>query len=46
MLFQKPGFKVMGTSSAAIATSPGNKDGEKMSFVELLRIVKNIQSKI
>lgn len=36
----------MGTSSTAIATSPGYKDEEKMPFAELLRIVKNIQSKI
>ncbi len=46
LLFQKLGFKAIGTSSAAIATSLGYEDGEKMSFEDLLRIVKNIQSKI
>lgn len=44
--FQKLGFKAIGTSSAAIATSLGYEDGEKMPFEDLLRIVKNIQSKI
>ncbi len=46
LLFQKLGFKAVGTSSAAIATSLGYEDGEKMPFEDLLRIVKNIQSKI
>ena len=46
ILFQKLGFKAIGTSSAAIATSLGYEDGEKMPFEDLLRIVKNIQSKI
>ncbi|VAW39633.1 Probable carboxyvinyl-carboxyphosphonate phosphorylmutase [hydrothermal vent metagenome] len=46
VLFQKLGFQAIGTSSAAIATSLGYEDGEKMPFVDLLRIVKNIQSKI
>ncbi len=46
LLFQKLGFKAIGTSSAAIATSLGYEDGEKMPFEDLLRIVKNIQSKI
>jgi len=46
LLFQKLGFKAIGTSSAAIATSLGYEDGEKMPFKDLLRIVKNIQSKI
>ncbi len=46
LLFQKLGFKAIGTSSAAIATSLGYEDGEKMQFEDLLRIVKNIQSKI
>ena len=46
LLFQKLGFKAIGTSSAAIATSLGYEDGEKMPFDELLRIVKSIQSKI
>jgi len=46
LLFQKLGFKAIGTSSAAIATSLGYEDGEKMPFKDLLRIVKRIQSKI
>ncbi len=46
LLFQKSGFKAIGTSSAAIAASLGYEDGEKMPFKDLLRIVKNIQSKI
>ena len=46
LLFQKLGFKAIGTSSAAIATSLGYEDGEKMPFEDLLRIVKSIQSKI
>ncbi len=46
LLFQKQGFKAVGTSSGAIATSLGYEDGEKMPFEDLLRIVKNIQSKI
>jgi len=46
LLFQKIGFKAVGTSSAAIATSLGYEDGEKMPFEDLLRIVKNIQAKI
>lgn len=46
ILFQKLGYKAIGTSSAAIATSLGYEDGEKMPFSDLLRIVKNIQSKI
>ncbi len=46
LLFQKLGFKAIGTSSAAIATSLGYEDGESMPFGELLRIVKSIQSKV
>ncbi len=46
LLFEKLGFKAIGTSSAAIATSLGYEDGEKMPFEDLVRIVRNIQSKI
>jgi len=46
LLLEKSGFKAIGTSSAAVATSLGYEDGEKMPFEELLRIVKNIQLKI
>lgn len=46
LLFQKLGYKAIGTSSAAVATSLGYEDGEDMPFEELLRVIKNIQSKI
>ncbi|WP_456442581.1 isocitrate lyase/PEP mutase family protein [Psychroserpens sp.] len=46
LLFEKLGFKAIGTSSAAIATSLGYEDGEHMPFNELVRIVKSIQTKI
>lgn len=46
LLFQKLGYKAIGTSSSAVAASMGYEDGEKMPFEDLLRIVKNIQSKI
>lgn len=38
------GFKAIGTSSAAIASSLGYEDGEQLSFDELLYIVKRITS--
>lgn len=46
LTFQKLGFKAIGTSSAAIATSLGYEDGEKMPFGDLLKITKDIQDKI
>jgi len=46
LIFQNLGFKAIGTSSAAIATSLGYQDGEKMPFEDLLKIVKNIQLNI
>jgi len=46
LLLEKSGFKAIGTSSGAVASSLGYEDGEKMPFEELLRIVKNILSKI
>jgi len=39
---EKLGFKAIGTSSAAIATSLGYVDGENMSFDELYYVVKRI----
>ncbi|MCF6312454.1 MAG: isocitrate lyase/phosphoenolpyruvate mutase family protein [Verrucomicrobiales bacterium] len=45
-IFQDLGFKAVGTSSAAIASTLGYEDGENMPFDDLLRIVANIQSKI
>jgi len=46
LIFEKAGFKAIGTSSAAIATSLGYEDGEKMPFEDLLQIVKSIQLKV
>jgi 2-methylisocitrate lyase-like PEP mutase family enzyme len=46
LIFQKLGFKAIGTSSAAIAASLGYEDGERMSFEHLLKITKDIQDKI
>lgn len=40
----KAGFQCMGTSSAAIATMLGYRDGEEMSFSELHYIVQRIVS--
>ncbi|MBL4659635.1 MAG: isocitrate lyase/phosphoenolpyruvate mutase family protein [Alcanivoracaceae bacterium] len=45
LLFQKLGFKAIGTSSDAIAKTLGYEDGEKIPFSQLLRTVKNIQKK-
>lgn len=45
ILFEKMGYKSIGTSSVAIATSLGYEDGEIMSFDELLQIVKSIKAK-
>jgi len=45
-IFQNSGFKAVGTSSAAIATTLGYEDGENMPFDDLLRVVSSIQSKI
>jgi 2-methylisocitrate lyase-like PEP mutase family enzyme len=41
---EKLGFKVIGTSSGAIATMLGYNDGEEISFDELLYIVKRIKA--
>lgn len=46
LMFEKSGYKAIGTSSAAIANSLGYEDGEQMSFEELNTIVKLIASKI
>ncbi len=45
-IFEEKGYKAVGTSSAAIASSLGLDDGEQMSFEQLNSIVKNITSKI
>lgn len=41
---KKAGFKAIGTSSAAVADVLGYRDGEEMSFEELLYVVKRIRS--
>jgi len=46
LMFEKLGYKAIGTSSAAIANSLGYDDGEQMGFEELNTIVKRITSKI
>ncbi|MBS1597495.1 MAG: isocitrate lyase/phosphoenolpyruvate mutase family protein [Bacteroidetes bacterium] len=45
-LFEKNGFKAIGTSSGAIASSLGFEDGEKISFDDLLFVVAKIISVI
>ncbi len=42
ILFEKKGYKSIGTSSAAVAASLGYEDGEEMSFNELLNVVSAI----
>ncbi len=46
LLFQKAGFKAVGTSSAAITASLGYDDGEDMPFEDLVWMVKKIHSKV
>lgn len=46
ILAEKAGFKALGTSSHAIAFAMGYKDGEEISFDELLFIVKRIISAV
>jgi len=46
LLFEKLGYKAIGTSSAAIANSLGYEDGEQISFEQLNYIVKLITSKV
>ncbi|TRX48302.1 isocitrate lyase/phosphoenolpyruvate mutase family protein [Fulvivirga sp. M361] len=43
---EKINFQALGTSSSAIASMLGYKDGEQMSFVELEYIVKRIVSNV
>lgn len=45
LLFEKLGYRAIGTSSAAIAESLGYEDGEEMSFHELLSVVKLIKER-
>ncbi len=46
LIFEKQGYKAIGTSSAAIASSLGLEDGEQMSFEQLNSITKLITSKV
>jgi 2-methylisocitrate lyase-like PEP mutase family enzyme len=45
IMFERKGYKAIGTSSAAIAASLGYKDGENMSFEALFHIVRDIKAK-
>ncbi len=42
LIYQKSGYKAIGTSSAAIAHSLGYEDGESMPFQDYLFIIKRI----
>lgn len=46
IIFQKQNYKALGSSSAAIANSLGLEDGEEIDFEELVKIVKQITSKV
>jgi len=46
LMMQKIGYKVLGTSSLAIANSIGFEDGEEISFDTLYQICKQIISKV
>lgn len=43
-IIEKAGYNAMGTSSGAIASSLGYKDGEQIPFEEMLYIVKRIKA--
>lgn len=46
LMMEKSGYKVLGTSSLAIANSFGYEDGEEISFEVLYQISKQIISKV
>ncbi len=46
LMFERVGYKALGTSSAAIASSLGYEDGEQIIFDELHAIVKSITAKV
>lgn len=46
LICQKLGFRVIGTSSAAVARSLGYEDGEDMPFDDLWRVVKAIRGHV
>jgi 2-methylisocitrate lyase-like PEP mutase family enzyme len=41
-IFEKTGYKAIGTSSQAVATSLGYEDGEKMPFDTLLQLARQV----
>lgn len=43
LVYEKTGFKALGTSSAAVAASMGYGDGEKMPFDRYYDVIKSIQ---
>ncbi|MDN5214028.1 isocitrate lyase/phosphoenolpyruvate mutase family protein [Fulvivirgaceae bacterium BMA12] len=45
-IYEQMGFQALGTSSAAIASTLGYEDGEKMTFDELLYQVKRIAANV
>ena len=45
IMLESKGYKALGTSSAAIASSLGYEDGENMSFDDLFYVVKKIKNK-
>lgn len=46
LLYQNLGFQAIGTSSAAVASSLGYEDGEKLPFERLVTLVKEIKPRI
>lgn len=46
LIFEKLGYQAIGTSSAAIASSLGLEDGEKIHFSQLIEVIKSIISKV
>ena len=46
MMFEQNGFQAVGTSSAAVANSLGYEDGENMSFVDYLFVIRRILSSV
>ncbi len=46
IMLESKGYKALGTTSAAIASSLGYKDGENISFDDLFYVIKKIKNKI
>ncbi|MBE5101637.1 MULTISPECIES: isocitrate lyase/PEP mutase family protein [Priestia] len=45
-IFQKSGFKAIGTTSAGIATSLGYSDGENLPFEKMVEVLKSIVNSV